>query len=187
MGLRDFFMKKRPKAATSAAPSLALPADNPGVTKIEREHFLLHAPFQWVAIPGDNPLEFEFRNQTLHEQLIVTVLLARKPLNQDQLQQFAKELGEKRLNAISTVSHGRSVHAPLQVKAESGDAEVRCFGHDEPQRVRFAFVVRATPAKVITASLTRYFLEEVGSPFETYCGIIFDFLQVKDASDPAGT
>jgi len=32
-----------------------------GVTRIEREHFLLHAPFQWVAVPGDKPLEFEFQ------------------------------------------------------------------------------------------------------------------------------
>jgi hypothetical protein len=28
---------------------------NPGMMKIEREHLLLHGPFQCVAVPGDDP------------------------------------------------------------------------------------------------------------------------------------
>jgi hypothetical protein len=40
------------------------------------------------------------------------------------------------------------------------------------------------PTKVVTVALSRYFLEEVGSPFEAYAGSIFDFLQVKN---PGGT
>lgn len=91
------------------------------------------------------------------------------------------------MNGICTVSSGRSVHSSPEIKTGAGEAEARCFGHDESQKVRFAFVIRATPAKVITVAVTRYFLEEVGSPFETYCGIIFDYLQVKNARGPAGT
>jgi hypothetical protein len=159
MGLRDFFRKQWSKTGMSAhspertpPPSPALADDNPGVTKIEREHFLLHAPFQWVAVPGDNPLEFEFRNQTLREQLIVTVLLPRDPLDQGQRHQVAKDLAEKRLNGICTVSSGRSVHSSPEIKAGAGETEARCFGHDESQKVRFGFVIRATPAKVITVA-----------------------------------
>ena len=178
------FRKKEIQASVTP-PSVVPPPGNPGTTKIDREHFLLHAPFQWVAVAGDNPLEFEFRNQTLPEQLIVTVLLTPNPLDQTQLQQVAKDLAEKRLDALRTVSAGHAVHSAPQIQAGPEQAEVRCFGQDDSQKVRFAFLVRAAPAKTVTVALTRYFLDEVGTPFEAYCGIIFDFLQVKDAAGSA--
>jgi hypothetical protein len=65
--------------------------------------------------------------------------------------------------------------------------EARCVARDEPQKVRFAFVVRVASTEVVTVELTRYFLEDVGTPFQTYTGLIFDFLQVKDPGGPAGT
>lgn len=160
---------------------------NPGVTKIEREHFLLHAPFQWKAVPSDNPLEFEFRNQTLAEQLIVTVLIARTPLAQAQVQQVASELAEKRLNALRTISNGHATHSPPRIQTGSGQAEVRCVGRDDPQKVKIAFIVRVAPAKVVTVALTRYFLEDVGAPFEAYSDTIFDFLQVMNPGGSVGT
>jgi hypothetical protein len=189
---RDSFKETIPAAAPSPPPpppptSAARPFGNPGVTKIEREHFLIHAPFQWVAFPGDNPLEFEFRNQTLREQLIVTVLLTREPLGQSQVEELAMDLANKRLNALRALSKGKAVHSPPQLQRGSGQAEVRCFGGDDPQKVRFAFVVRTTPAKVVTVALTRYFLDEVGSPFQAYAGSIFDFLQVKNAGGATST
>src|SRR4051812_5355488 len=97
--------------------------------------------------------------------MLVTVLLTREPLGASQLEGVAKELAEKRINALRTISNGHAVHSAPQVQTGSGQAEVRCLGHDEPQQVRFAFVVRAAPAKVVTVALTRYFLEEAGSPF----------------------
>jgi hypothetical protein len=138
-------------------------------------------------VPGDNPLEFEFRNQTLREQLIVTVLLTREPLGPSQVESAATELEETRLGALRTISNGHAVHSAPQLQTGSDQAEVRCFGRDEPQKVRFAFVVRAAPAKIVTLALTRYFLEEVGSPFQAYAGSIFDFLQVKSPAGAAST
>ena len=82
MGLFDFFKKTRPlrplKPAVSA-PATVVPPPNPGTTRIERDYFTLHAPFEWKAVPPTGELQYEFRNQTLPEQLIVTVLLARDP------------------------------------------------------------------------------------------------------------
>jgi hypothetical protein len=193
MGFRDLF-KKQTKAASPSDPVIpppkpAPPVDPPsnaGVTKIERDHFLLYAPFQWIAVPGENPLEFEFRNQTLREQLIITVAFLTEPSDQAKSQWIAEELAKKRLSVLATISNGHAVHLPLRFQSGSGQSEVRCFGRDEPQKVRFAFVIRATQVKVITVALTRYFLEEVGSPFESYAGSIFDFLKVKEPANPAG-
>ena len=192
MAIGDLFRRKAASGSPPAPPPvpparMAQPPGNPGTTKIDREHFLLHAPFQWAAVPGDNPAEFEFRNQTLPEQMIVTVLLAREPFGVAQLQPLSEDLARKRLNALATISNGKAVNSPLRSQAGSGQAETRCFGQDALQKVRFAFVVRAAPAKVVTVALTRYFLEEVGSPFEAYAGTIFDLLQVKTSGSPAGT
>jgi hypothetical protein len=197
VGIRDLFKKSRTtKTATAlgppstgpstVAPQAAQSPGNPGVTKIEREHFHLHAPFQWVAVPGDNPLEFEFRNQTLREQLIVTLLLPREPLAAAKLQMLAEDFGNKRLSALATLSNGRAVHSPLRIQSGSGQAEARCLGADDSHKVRFAFVVRVAPAKVVTVALTRYFMEEVGSPFDVYASSIFDFLQVKNPGGSTG-
>ena len=196
MGIGDFFKKKTPAVQPVAVPPpppppspsrAARPPEKPGVTKIEREHFLLHAPFQWVAVPGDNPQEFEFRNQTLREQLIITVLLARERFSEPKLQPLAEDLANKRINALAKISNGKAVHSPLQPRTGSGQAEVRCTGYDQSQKVRFAFVVRVAPAKVVTVALTRYFLEEIGGPFDAYVEPIFDLLQVKNPGGPVGT
>jgi len=197
MGISDFFKKKtpaeqRPASAPappppSSPPGAARSPGNPGITKIEREHFLLHAPFQWIAVPGDNPHEFEFRNQTLREQLIITVLLAREPFSASKLQPLGEDLANKRIKALATISNGKAVHSPLQPRTGSGQAEVRCTGYDIAHKVRFAFVVRVAPAKVVTVALTRYFLEEVGSPFDAYAETMFDLMQVKNPGGPVGT
>ena len=175
MGLND--LPPRPDAPPR--PGTQRPGE-PGVTKIEREHFLLHVPFHWVAVPGDRPLEFEFHNQTLPEQLIVTVLLAREPLPPSQVEQVAGELAEMRLSALREVSGGRAVHSTPQVQTGAGQAEVRCVGMDESRQVRYGFVVRVAPAKVVTVAITRHFVEEVGHPFDLYCATISDLLQVKN-------
>jgi hypothetical protein len=164
---------------------------NPGTTRIEREHFLLHAPFQWMAVPAEdsaaNPLEFEFRNKTLPEQLIVTVLLARAPFDERTRRSVAEDLVTKRLKALAQISNGHAVHSPVDYRSGSGQVEARCVAVDEPQRVRSAFVVRVAPAKVVTVALTRYFLEEVGGPFDMAAGLIFDMLQVKSPDTPPPT
>ncbi len=198
MGIFDFLKKKTPlvepiQAPPVSAPPVAsspatpTPPANPGVSQIEREHFLLHAPFQWVAVPGDNPLEFDFRNQTLKEQLMVTVLIAREPFTGPTRRSVAEDLAKKRLSALASISNGRAVHSTPQLQSGSDQVEVRCFGRDEAQQVRIAFVIRVAAAKVVTVQLTRYFLNEVGLPFEAYSGAIFDFLKIKNPGSSAAT
>ncbi len=152
---------------------------NSGVTRIEREHFLLHAPFEWKAVPGENPLEFQFRNQTLPEQLIVTVMLAGTPFDHDELRPIAEDFAARRVEAYKQLSGGKAIASSVSIQSASGQVEARSIGHDEPNNVRFAWAIRAAPAKVVTIALTRYTLEEIGTPFPAYAGSILDFVQVK--------
>jgi hypothetical protein len=152
---------------------------NPGVTRIEREHFLLHAPFQWKAIASENPLEFEFHNQTLPEQLIVTVMLAQTPFAQDELLPIAEEFAARRVEAYEQLSGGRAIASPVSIQSAAGQVEARSIGRDEPNNVRFAWAIRAAPAKVVTIALTRYTLDEIGTPFPAYAASILDFVQIK--------
>ncbi len=149
-------------------------------TRIEREHFLIHVPYEWKAVRGDDPLEFEFRNQTLPEQLIVTVMLAGKPLLEQTLRSAVERLVELRLAALAELSRGKAVCSPVGYQSDSGQVEARCTGVDEPNGVRIAWDIRSTKNKIVTVALTRYSLEEVGAAFEIYAGIIFDLVQVKD-------
>ena len=111
----------------------------------------------------------------------MTVLLARAPIEGDDARRaVAQDLASKRLDAIARVSNGKAVHSPVELRGGSGQAEARCVAVDEAQRVRLAFVVRVAATKVVTVALTRYFLEEVGVPFDVTAGLIFDMLEVKN-------
>jgi len=130
-------------------------------------------------------MEFEFRNQKLKDQLIVTVLIPREPFNAAKQRWIAEDLANKRLAALASVSGGRAVHSPLQFLSGSDQIEVRCFACDEPNKVRVAFVIRVAAAKIVTVAYTRYFLEEIVLPFEDYVCTIFDFIEVKNPGTPA--
>ncbi len=169
-------------------PETALPIGRPVATssgrlvstRIEREHFLIHAPLQWVEVPGEKPTEFEFRNQTLPEQLIVTVWAPRECSTPGKMHHAADFFVKHRLSALATISKGQAIHSPPRFQSGNGQLEARCVGHDAAQSVRFAFAVRVAPAKVITVGLTRYTLVELGPPFEVHADLIFDLLQVKN-------
>ncbi len=187
MGLFDRFKKQQPSPQSPApSPAPIVPPANPGTTRIEREHFLMHAPFEWKAVPPTKELEYEFRNQTLPEQLIVTVLLTREPLDEDRRRSVVQDLTTTRLGAIAKLSGGKAQHAAPQQNEGDGQCEMRCSGVDQSNGVRFAFVVRAASDRVVTVALTRYLLDDVGMPFEAYYGTIFDLLQLKVPGQPAG-
>lgn len=181
MGMFDFLKKRQPPAPVTRAAVQAplVPPSNSGTTRIEREHFLLHAPFEWKAVPPTQELEWEFRNQNLPEQLIVTVFLTREPLDAPSRRSVVRDLTNTRLRAIAQLSAGQFEHPPPQPNDGEGQCEMRCAGVDKLNGVRFAFVVRAASDRVVTVALTRYMLEDVGVPFEAYSGTIFDLLQLK--------
>ncbi|HZZ42859.1 MAG TPA: hypothetical protein VFE58_07965 [Tepidisphaeraceae bacterium] len=184
MGIFNLLKKQPPLStpALSKSQAEAAPAANkPGTTRIEREHFILHAPFEWIHIPGHDPMQFEFRNQSLPDQLIVSVFLAREPFADVAARRaMAKQLADKRIDAIRQLSNGKAVLSECSPSDGSTQTEIRCVGVDEPQRVRMAFVVRVTRTKVVTVSMTRYALDEPGHQFDVYSGLIFDFLQIKE-------
>src|SRR5205814_467852 len=132
---------------------------------------------------SERPLEFEFRNQTLPEQLIVTVLLTKSLLPLDHVERLAHELMESRLKALRQL--GASA-GEVSRQGGSGQFEIRGIAKDETNKVRYAWTIRVAPAKAVTVALTRYILKEIGSPFELYAGTIFDFVQVKDPAQLGG-
>lgn len=115
--------------------------------------------------------------------MIVTVLLARETLNEANRQAIVHDLAKKRITAINAISQNRATHSPVSVRRGPNQVEARYEGFDKLQGVRLAFVVRASPAKVVTVAITRYFLETVGAPFGDYAGTIFDFLELKCPED----
>jgi hypothetical protein len=187
MGLFDWFKKQQPSPQPSApSPSQIVPSANPGTTRIERGYFLLHAPFEWKAVPPTKELEYEFWNQTLPEQLIVTVLLALEPMDAAHRRSVVQDLTNIRLGAIAKLSGSQAQHSAPQQNEGDDECEMRCSGVAQQNGVRFAFVVRAAADRVVTVALTRYLLDDVGMPFEAYCGTIFDFLRLKGFGPPAG-
>src|SRR5690242_15934863 len=129
MGLLDRFKRNRDPAAAPAPPPqpapnpVAAPASGSGTTQIDREHCLLHAPFEWKAVPSDQPLEFDFRNQTIPEQLMITVLIARESFSGPKLREVAEQLTEMRIKVLSRLTEGRSVASPVQYQSGSGQVE----------------------------------------------------------------
>jgi hypothetical protein len=191
MALFDFFKKRQsppPSVRPRPAPTSATiaPPSNPGTTRIEREHFLLHAPFEWKAVPPTKELEYEFRNQALPEQLIVTVLLTREAMDASRRRSVVQDLTNTRLRAIGQLSSGRAQHSPPQQNEGDGQCEMRCCGVDQSNGVRFAFVVRAASDRVVTVALTRYMLDDAGMAFENYSGTVFDLLQLKGYGQTSG-
>lgn len=181
MGLFDRFRERPPTPGPPpSGPASPSQRRKSGGTRIERKDFQLHIPFDWVEMPSEKPLEFEFRNTWFKEQLIVTVLLCREPLDETKRQRLAEELVKIRLDALATVLRGQGIHSPVDFRSGSDQIEARCFGRDERQKIRFAFVIRVAAAKVVTVAVTRYFLDDIARPFDVYAGLIFDFLQVKE-------
>jgi hypothetical protein len=89
-------------------------------------------------------------------------------------------LAEIRRNAIAQLSSGKARVGETTLTNANGQVEARVIGEDVPNKVRIAFVIRATSKKTVTVALTRYMLEEVGGAFEAYVGLIFDLLIIKD-------
>ncbi|HPF41741.1 MAG TPA: hypothetical protein PK093_24140 [Phycisphaerae bacterium] len=190
MGLFDFLKKRQPsppdESLVRASAPIAPPSPH-GTTRIEREHFLLHAPFEWTAVPPTKDLEYEFRNQTLPEQLIVTVILPGEPLDATKRRLVVHDLTNARLRAVSQLSSGQAEHSTPRSNEGTGQYEMRCVGVDKLNGVRFAFVVRAASDRVVTVALTRYTLVELGAPFDVYVEPIFDLLQFRSQGQREGT
>ena len=120
MGLFDRFRERPPAPGPppSGPPSASQSRKSEG-TRIERKDFQIHIPFDWVEMPSEKPLEFEFRNTWFKEQLFVTVLLLREPLDEAKRQRMAEELVKIRLDALATVSKDQAVHSPTDFRSGS--------------------------------------------------------------------
>lgn len=179
------FGKKKSEMQPSVVPMPApSPASSAGTTKIERDHFVLHLPFQWEAVPSTDPLKLELWNKTLREQIIVSINLNRSPLSEAEQESTANGFARARLDAISKISNGQAVCSPVRIQKGNDQVEARCIGCDGSHKVRCAFAIRVTRTKVVTVALTRYFLEEIGKPFDAYADAIFDLFQVKSPESP---
>ncbi len=133
-------------------------------------------PFRWISVPCEEG--YEFRNQVLPEQLIVTVLRPQYRLERTELLKTVEQLVGTRIGAIDKLSQGHATFGqPIYNQAENA-CEARVFGTDAPNKVRLAFMIRGTPDKIVSAALTRYSLENT-VPLEVHAGLIFDFMKIK--------
>ncbi len=180
MGFFDRF-KRKPEDQIAAPPPVPEPPppESDGTTTADRPDFTLRLPFRWEAVECEEG--YEFHNKKLPEQIVVTVLQHKRPLGADEFEDTVTRLVAIRRKAIGEFSAGKAHLGDTKATRSDGQVEARVFGEDAPNKVRLAFVVRGTPKKTVTVALTRYMLEEVGAPFETYAGLIFDLLKVKDA------
>ena len=176
MGFFDRF--KRKEKPPDAAPTSEPAPDSNATTTAERPDFTLSVPFRWEAVPCNEG--YEFRNRTLPEQIIVTVLQHKRELAPDELEDSIMRLVTVRRNAIGQLSAGKAVLSDTTLTRANGQVEARVGGEDAANKVRLAFVIRGTPKKTVTLALTRYMLEEVGTPFADYASAIFDLLKIKN-------
>jgi hypothetical protein len=176
VGFFDRFKRKEkpPDAAPAAEPA----PDSNATTTAERPDFTLSVPFRWEAVPCDEG--YEFRNRTLPEQIIVTVVQHKRELAADELDEAIMRLVSIRRNAIGQLSAGKAVLSETTLTRANGQVEARVSGEDATNDVRIAFVIRGTPKKTVTVAITRYMLQEVGAPFAAYTGVIFDLLKIKN-------
>jgi hypothetical protein len=176
MGIFDRLKRKEKPADAARTSEPAL--DSNATTTADRPDFTLSVPFRWEAVPSQEG--YEFRNRILPEQIIVTVLQHKRDLPADELEEAITRLVNIRRNAIGQLSTGKAVLRETVLTRSNGQVEARVIGEDAPNKVRLAFVVRGTPKKTVTVALTRYMLEEVGTPFADYAGVIFDLLKIKN-------
>jgi hypothetical protein len=135
-------------------------------------------PLRWEAVPCDEG--YEFRDRTLPEQIIVTVLEHKRDLTAEELEETVTRLVALRRSAIAQLSAGKAVLGETVFKRSNSEVEARVVGEDAPNKVRLAFVIRGTPKKTLIVAFTRYTLDEVGVPFAEYVGVIFDLFKIKN-------
>ena len=176
MGFLDRFRRK-PNLAT-VAPAVEPLADANATTTADRPDFTLSVPFRWEAVACDEG--YEFRNHTLPEQIIVTVLQHKRELASEELEEVVTRLVAHRRSAIGQLSAGKAVLGETELTRANGQVEGRVLGEDAPSKVQLAFVIRGTATKTVTVALTRYMLEDAGAPFANYAGVIFDLLKIKN-------
>jgi hypothetical protein len=80
---------------------------------------------------------------------------------------------------FTTLSNGKAELSATDLRTGGDQAEARLSGHDAAGNVRFAVAVRANPVHAVSFSLYRYTLAELGVPFETQAGVIFDLIQLR--------
>ena len=176
MGFFDHFKRKEKPASAPPAPEPA--PESSATTTADRPDFTLSVPFRWEAVPSQEG--YEFRNRTLPEQIVVTVLQHKRDLPADELEEAITRLVNVRRSAIGQLSAGKAVLRETVLTRSNGQVEARVIGEDAPNKVRLAFAIRGTPKKTVTVALTRYMLEEIGAPFADYAGVIFDLLKIKN-------
>lgn len=172
-----WFKRKTPRE--TAPTQSQLPSDQIGnsTTSFDKPDFTIGLPFTWTETACESG--FEFHNQTLPEQFIVNVQHTRTEIAADKMRAALQELVDARRNATEQLSNGKAQLAETVLDEGNGQMEARFHGRDEPNEVQLAVAIRATPTKIVTMSLYRYTLQDIGLRFAAYAATVFDLAQVK--------
>jgi hypothetical protein len=191
MGMPDRFRQNDPldpnEGIGANAPRVTYSPKPVDTTDVDQIHLSLRLPFEWREFPPDKPFEFEFRNQKIPEQLLVTVMLAQSPFSNAQMNEIGEQLLSQRRDGVARLSEGKAILAIPTHQTKFGHLDVRCSASIEMQNIEYAWVTRITPSKVVTAALTRHTRKNLGIPFPTYAGaLIFDRFKVKPSAVAPG-
>ena len=181
MGFFDW-LRRSPQGASSGQTQNETgdPNMEAGMTKIDKPDFEITLPGMWHERPSDEGTEFV--NTSGGEQFVVSVLRCQKPLEMSELRPVIERLDLHRRNSLGTLSQGQAKCSPSQFRATDQEIESRFDGVDLQNGVQFSIAIRGCASKVLTFSLYRYSVADVGVPFTIYAGVIFDLLTVKSKS-----
>lgn len=142
--------------------------------------FRLALPDGWVERPADDG--FNYVNEALREQLIVSVIEAKNPpLSDEQLRASIAELVRFRREAIAKLSEGHCRFDSEEVPETSGLAAASLRGVDTANSVCFALRFMGYPARIFTIAYYKYGCQEGSQPAEARLAALTAALEIDAA------
>jgi hypothetical protein len=132
-------------------------AERPVVTEIDKTGFSLTLPGVWAERASDDG--FDFVNEALGEQILVSVLDVKRILTNVELTDAVKGLAGIRRESLLKLSGGRAQIEPTQVVPVVGQVAMRFIGIDSANKIRFITEIHGQSSRVVTISFYRYSLD----------------------------
>jgi hypothetical protein len=126
------------------------------MTHVSKPTFSLTLPGNWTERAANEG--FDFVSNELGEQVLVSVLEAKKPLNRPELKAAVQRLVEIRSQSVIKLSGGQAkLEATESLPLDDGVA-ARFAGIDSANQVQFITEIKGYPLRVVTVSFYRYSL-----------------------------
>lgn len=125
-----------------------------GPTELVTEDFALHLPEAWRPDHEDD--HFGFVRQAANEQITLSVLLTREPLDKPTLLVAALDLVRARQEALRAVSQGRVTVGDVTTVDRGAGMDVTFMAADTTHGLQASVTVFARPRRLVTMSYNKY-------------------------------